>query len=106
MILTADEVRAMRSSSILGGAGTFWAIVDDVCAEYGVTPKQITSKGRGSLEANEARGFVCLYALRRGLSSVRIGKFLNRDHSTVLHAAARAQERVDALAIQPNDVLE
>jgi len=90
MMLTPDEIRTMRASALLHNARDFWQIVDEVCAVYDVPRKCLSDKARGSLAVNEARQFICLYAIRRGLSSVQIGKWLGRDHSTIAFAARQA----------------
>jgi len=104
--LTADEIRAMRSASILGGARIFWALADEIAAEYGVTVKAICSKNRGRLDVNEARQFLCHHAMKRGISSGQIGRWLDRDHSTVLHAAKQAEAKLAAVALGGEVVLE
>ena len=99
MILSPDEIKTLRSSAILGGARVFWEIAAEVSAEYGIPTSARAKQGRGTLAANEARQFVCLYAMRRGISSPQIGRFLCRDHSTILHAAKQAEIKEAAFAV-------
>lgn len=91
MILSPQEIATLRASAIRGGARLFWEIADVICEEYGLARRELITKGRGRLDANEARQFLCLYAMRRGISSAQIGRFLERDHSTVLYAAKQAE---------------
>ena len=106
MTLTPQEIATMRATSILAGARMFWALADEICALYGVTVADLQAKGRGTLLANEARQFLALYAMRRGASSVQVGKWLGgRDHSTILHAAEQAEIK-ETLASKADQVLE
>lgn len=94
MILTADEIRTMRASAITGGARVFWAIADEVAAETGVPVSAMVAPMRGKLAVNEARQFLCLYAMRRGVTAAQLGAWLGgRDHSTIRHAARQAEAK-------------
>lgn len=104
MTLTAAEIRTLRASNINGGARVFWELATAICAEYGVPVKSLSAKHRGTLATNEARQFLCLYATRRGMSSAQIGKLLHRDHSTILHAVARAKVKEAVLALREDAV--
>ncbi len=70
------------------------AVVSDV---YGVAAERIRSQARGRAEAC-ARQALC-YVLREGLlwSYPRIGRFVRRDHTTVIYSVekARAVARAD-----------
>ncbi|MFZ0269925.1 helix-turn-helix domain-containing protein [Caulobacter sp.] len=72
--------------------------MDDICAEvaglYGYTVDQIKGPDRDQ-EICVARHH-CMWAMGREphLSLPRIGKFLNRDHTTVLHGQRRHAERM------------
>lgn len=88
--LTDAEIATMRAIAIGRGARDFWAMAHEVADLFGVTVTEITSKDRRD-HVSLARHFVCLYALRRGFSKRRIGIFLGRDRSTILHSIARAE---------------
>jgi chromosomal replication initiation ATPase DnaA len=96
MILSPAEIATLNASAILGEARLFWAIADDVCGVYGISRDDLATKGRGRLDVNEARQFLCLYAMRRGISSAQIGRFLDRDHTTILHATRQAEAKEKA----------
>ena len=94
MILTPEEIRAMRATSLRSGARLFWELAEAIAVEFDVSVADLKAEGRGPLLVNEARQFLCLYAIRRGISSAQIGRFLGgRDHSTILHAAKKAEEK-------------
>lgn len=106
MTLTPGEVAAMRGTSLQSGARVFWQLADEIAAVYGLPVKALSQHGRGSLQANEARQFLCLYAIRRGISASAIGRWLGRDPSTILHAAKQAEAKEAAVAKAADDVLE
>jgi chromosomal replication initiation ATPase DnaA len=89
--LTVDEVTAMRAQAMRDGATTFWAVVDAVGAEMGVTRKHITSRTRGVARVSLARDWVCRCAFDRGLSKAAIGRLLGRDHTSVMAAIERTR---------------
>ena len=104
MTLTAAEIRTLRASNIKGGARMFWELATAICAEYDVPVKALSAKHRGTLATNEARQFLCLYAMRRGMSSAQIGRLIHRDHTSVLAARDRAAAKEAALALRDDAV--
>lgn len=91
-VLTPDEIRNMRASSVLAGARMFWALADEIATLYDVSVADLKAKNRSAPAIVEARKQLCKAALARNISSVQIGKWLGgRDHSTVFKAAATAQ---------------
>lgn len=62
-----------------------------VCAkQFGLTPETIKSKNRESRVV--ACRDACVFLMRKlGGSSTSIGRFLQRDHSTILHAAKKVK---------------
>ncbi len=102
MMLSDDEIRAMRQTSIREGARVFWTLAEEIATEYGIKTADLVAHGRGRLDVNEARQWLCFHAIKRGLSSAQIGKWLGgRDHSTVLHAAKKAQEKLAVTGENP-----
>lgn len=83
-----------------GGAQRFsppvTSTIRQICRDYHVTPEEVLSRSRYA-QVTEARQAV-MYALtiELGLSSVRIGQILKRDHSTVLHGVRIHRERKEA----------
>lgn len=96
--LTPDEIKALRAKT-LPRAKEFWAIADAVAAEFGVRTSQITSTQRGNETVCEARAWICRIAHGRGYSLPAIGRYLHRDHTSVLHAI-RQTERDDRLVFR------
>ena len=90
--LTPDEIKALRAKT-LPRAKEFWALAEAVAAEFGVTTSQITSVKRGSETVCAARGWICRIAHGRGYSLPAIGRYLHRDHTTVLHAIRQTETR-------------
>ena len=89
--LTIEEITAMRAQAMRDGAATFWAVVEAVGSEMGVTRKQITSRTRGVVRVSLARDWVCRCAFDRGLSMAAIGRLLGRDHTSVMAAIERTR---------------
>lgn len=56
---------------------------------FGLNVHRIASRDR-TRPALDARAVVCYAAHLTGMSSVLIGRHLNRDHTTILHAIGRA----------------
>ncbi len=90
--LTSAEIKAMRAQAMQDGAAVFWAVVDAVCAEMGVTRKEIASPTRGKANVVLARDWACRCAHDRGLSMAAIGRLLHRDHTSIMAAIARTRE--------------
>ena len=90
--LTSAEIKAMRAQAMQDGAAVFWAVVDAVCAEMGVTRKEIASPTRGKAHVVIAREWACRCAHDRGLSMAAIGRLLGRDHTSIMAAIARTRE--------------
>jgi len=84
-------------------------IVRYVAATYGISPDDIYS-ARRTLRLVEARHIVAYVARNATLYSYpQIGRCLNKDHSSVIHACQRIEDRVKsggtfALAVQ--DIVE
>jgi chromosomal replication initiator protein len=71
------------------------AVVKAVVAHYGVSIEILKQKGRGGKEAVLARQ-VAMFLIRSKLnkSFEHIGKYFNRDHSTVLYACKSIGEKM------------
>ena len=86
--LTPEEFATIRTHPMLRTRDEFRAIVDAVCAEFGINAAAISAPTRGCAIICEARGLICIIAAQRGFSSARIGQMINRDKSTVRKAVA------------------
>jgi hypothetical protein len=60
-------------------------LIASVAEDFGLTPDELVSKSRFQTNAH-ARSVVIRLLFERGHSSTQIGRRLNRDHSSVLHA--------------------
>ncbi len=89
----AEEVARERSAAKHDHvASPITKIIMAVADEYGVPAYQISGPSRAAVYA-VPRQEVMRRALDAGYSSTRIGRALNRDHTTVIYGAARARER-------------
>ena len=84
--LTPEEFATIRTHPMLRTRDEFRAIVETVCAEFGVDPAAISAPNRGRELVCEARNLICVIAHDRGFSNARIGRMINREHTTVAHA--------------------
>lgn len=89
--LTNEEIMRLRSSKLAAGAGEFWRLAHEVTDIFDVKMSEITGPVRGRMEAIEARQAICHLAYSRGFTMEQIGKFINRDHTTVMHSIQRAE---------------
>ena len=66
-------------------------IVDVVAAHYGITREQLKSKRRTNSVALPRQ--VAMFLMRRQttLSLAEIGRFFDRDHTTVIHACSKIE---------------
>jgi chromosomal replication initiation ATPase DnaA len=95
-ILSNEEIRAMRSVA-LSDKAILTDILADVCAEFDVKPEQVRSIHRGKKEVSDARAWVCFHATNRGLSLSTVGKFLGRDHTSVINSCRRIRDALEAV---------
>lgn len=76
-------------------------VIDAVSRHYGVTREQIKGQGRGA-ELVDARWVVAKALERSGKPYAMIGRILNRDHTSIIHAcrsfSTRAAHRPDMIA--------
>ena len=79
-------------------------ITDTVCKHYGVTMPDVFSPSRVRTVTN-AR-FVAMVLVREhtDLSTIRIGKLFNRDHSAIIHASKTIEDRLQVEADLRNDM--
>jgi chromosomal replication initiation ATPase DnaA len=71
-------------------------ILQVVCTHFGVDVEQVKGVGRKA-ELTEARHYYCFLASKAycGYKLVQIGKEVNRDHATVLHAKRKLLNYLD-----------
>lgn len=80
----------------------FQQIVRAVCETAGVTQQSVMRRDRTSGPAT-ARKMIMYLAYQRGMSTPQIGKFLDRDHTTVLAGIADIKRRIARHAQDGND---
>jgi len=87
----SDLLRQAQNAPVRGDVDT---ILRAVCAEFGVTKDDLLSKKREAT-ISQARQ-IAMYLLREdaGLTVARIGRELERDHSTVLHGCGRIETAI------------
>ena len=104
-IVASHEARALR------GMHNMRAVVELVAHQYHVTVKDILSRTRREHVVAARQLVAYVIRVRSGkppISFPEIGLFLNRDHSTVIHAYTAITKRVAAepgFAIQVNNLL-
>ena len=66
-------------------------VIDAVCEQGGITKEQLKSDYRDGMLPDYRH--VCMYQLRKfGMTTVDIGKALNRDHTTVIYALKKIDD--------------
>jgi chromosomal replication initiator protein len=87
-VVLSDLLRQAQNAPVRGDIET---ILRAVCAEFGVTKDDLLSKKREAT-ISQARQ-IAMFLLREdaGLTVARIGRELERDHSTVLHGCKRIE---------------
>lgn len=73
-------------------------ILADVSREYGTTPSKLVSHARPR-SLVEPRQVAVLLLTRAGFGVTRIGAVMRRDHSTICHSLAQAQNSTAVLAV-------
>lgn len=94
--LTPEEFATIRRHPMLRTRDEFRAIVETVCAEFGVDPAAISAPNRGPELVCEARNLICVIASQRGFSGARIARMINRKPPTVWHALKLAVKAMGA----------
>jgi chromosomal replication initiation ATPase DnaA len=87
--LTPAEIASLRAYNIGLGAAEFHAMAHAVCAEMGVKYSQVQGVSRMA-HISDARALVCLFGHDRGFSTPQIGRWIKKDHTSVLHGIKRA----------------
>ena len=90
-----NAIVASREENALREMRDMRAIIESVAHIYRVTVKEILSKDRREhiVSARQLVAYV-MRELGDGFSYPEIGRFLHRDHSTVIHACNRVAMRV------------
>jgi len=91
-------LRQAQNAPVRSDADT---ILGAVCAEFGITKDDLLSKKREATISHARQ--ITMYLLREdaGLSVARIGRELERDHSTVLHGC----KRIDTSLVSSDDAV-
>lgn len=93
MALSMEELQIIKRSPLVDNALEFQEFAEAIAVEFGVTLKQVKSMTRGK-PVIAARQMICFLAHRRGFSYPEIGRYLGRDHSSAMVAAAQAAQIV------------
>lgn len=100
VLAQADKICEMTDRDDISGPRykSVKEIVAEVLRDYpGITPEQIYGINRQrSLVEPRRRCHYEVFRQRPDLSSVKIGRYLKRDHSTILHSIEKYQEMNDA----------
>jgi hypothetical protein len=88
--LTPEEFATIRTHPMLRTRDEFRAIVDAVCAEFGIDAAAISAPSRGVAPIEAARKAICLTASQRGFLTINIARMIRRDKSTVRKSIARS----------------
>lgn len=80
----------LKRKHYAAGQYSFQRVLDVFCAVYGVTEEEILSPCRRNLLVLIRRQIVVILKDKRNLSYLEIGRRLNRDHSTIIHAYTSA----------------
>ena len=88
-----DEAPDLRSPLLAGAPlGRSRGLLEPVLQRHGITWKQVAGKVR--VTAIVAARHECMWVLRHaGMSFPKIGRFMNRDHTTVLHGVRQHELR-------------
>lgn len=81
-----NRLREIHQKVYPAGKYSFQRILDICCAVYCVWPENVIGPSRSTHLVQARRQVVRVLREKRGMSFVEIGKRLNRDHSTILHA--------------------
>ena len=94
--LTPEEFATIRMHPMLRTRDEFRAIVDAVCAEFGIDAAAISAPSRGVAPVETARKAICLTASQRGFLTINIARMIRRDKSTVRKSIARSLNAMGA----------
>ena len=94
--LTPEEFATIRTHPMLRTRDEFRAIVEAVCAEFGIDAAAISAPSRGPAIVCEARNLICVIASQRGFLTINIARMIRRDKSTVRKSIARSLNAMGA----------
>lgn len=90
-LLTAAHIAALDAIKLPVGR----QILREVAAATGTTPAALTGQSRIQKIAH-ARQIACHAMRMQGMSLEQIGRVVNRDHTTVIHAIRAVEKRMEA----------
>lgn len=94
--LSADDI-AVAKRLYVASAEKMRDILKQVSRETGVSVDAILGSSKVAA-ISAARQMVMAISAREGMSTTRIGKLLQRDHTTVMHGIAAHEKRVRSIA--------
>jgi chromosomal replication initiation ATPase DnaA len=87
------------------GKYSFQRIIDVCCAVHGISEEELLSPCRSHKLVLVRRHVVTILVEKRGLSYLEIGRKLNRDHSTIIHAYNTAVNNPKVLNDEYQEIL-
>lgn len=100
------QMRELASRKYVAGKYSFQRVLDICCAVYGVSEEELLSPARTNRLVRVRQQIVRVLRERRGMSYLEMGRRLNRDHSTLIHAYNGALANAEALKEEYEEILE
>lgn len=100
------RLNVLRTKKYIAGKYSFQRILNITCAVYGVSEELLLSASRKPRLVNARRQIVRIARTYRGLSYMEIGRRLNRDHSTIIHAFISANKNPEPLQKHYEEILQ
>lgn len=75
-------------------------IISDVAIAYGLTVDELKGPDRSQRTSVPRQHAMWIMAKQPHLSFPKIGRFLSRDHTTIVHGVSRHQARIDAGTVE------
>lgn len=94
-VIPSKVVDAVRFYGHRPSKGFMGSVVLEVAEKTGVTPKQILGSSR-KRNIVRARQLAMWGARQHGVSFPEIGRFFNRDHTTVIHGVKMVENLIEA----------
>lgn len=99
-----NRLREIRQKVYPAGKYSFQRVLEICCAVYRVSPEDVLGPSRATHLVQARRQVVRVLREKRGMPFIEIGRRLNRDHSTILHAFNSAVENPEPLQRAYNEI--
>ena len=80
------KLEALQKKQYIAGQYSFQRVLDLVCALHGVTEADVLSPRRHTKLVHARQAIIRIMRDKRGMKWMEIGRRLNRDHGTIIHA--------------------